>query len=215
MAAWDDVINRFSKRLSLWNVKLLSIGDGGLGVGSLKVKNIGLFSIWKWHLLNERKALWRKVIFEIHADKRGFDSGEMPSVKNGVWIFIVICCSNLSDFGIDLNEMIERKIYNGSVRWLIVGSSLMGLDLPIGTSACNLVVIDIDHEDKWGWFLEKSEKFSVMFLCSVIQKLMFANVVTPSGFIWNSWVPRKVNICTWRVALDRLPTRESLCIEGF
>ncbi|GKF14184.1 RNA-directed DNA polymerase, eukaryota, reverse transcriptase zinc-binding domain protein [Tanacetum coccineum] len=32
--------------------------------------------------------------------------------------------------------------------------------------------------------------------------------------VWNSWIPKKVNICTWRASLNRLPTRSNLAIRG-
>ncbi|GJT00844.1 RNA-directed DNA polymerase, eukaryota, reverse transcriptase zinc-binding domain protein [Tanacetum coccineum] len=34
------------------------------------------------------------------------------------------------------------------------------------------------------------------------------------SFSWNSWVPRKVNICAWRVFLNHLPTRANLMHRG-
>ncbi|GKE03667.1 RNA-directed DNA polymerase, eukaryota, reverse transcriptase zinc-binding domain protein [Tanacetum coccineum] len=43
---------------------------------------------------------------------------------------------------------------------------------------------------------------------------MLVSYVDSPKFVWNSWVPRKVNVCAWRVALDRLPTRENLSRRG-
>ncbi|GKA19575.1 RNA-directed DNA polymerase, eukaryota [Tanacetum coccineum] len=37
---------------------------------------------------------------------------------------------------------------------------------------------------------------------------------TNQNFIWNSWVPRKVNIFIWRASMDRLPSRASLLNRG-
>nr|GEY32667.1 RNA-directed DNA polymerase, eukaryota, reverse transcriptase zinc-binding domain protein [Tanacetum cinerariifolium]GEZ36970.1 RNA-directed DNA polymerase, eukaryota, reverse transcriptase zinc-binding domain protein [Tanacetum cinerariifolium] len=102
--AWSDISNKFTKKLLSWKANLLSIGgrltlvkavlgndenkmvwirwqkilsskkDGGLGVGSIKAKNMGLMGKWKWRFYNKTEALWRKVIFKIHGLHGGFDS---------------------------------------------------------------------------------------------------------------------------------------------
>lgn len=45
-----------------WKSILHDKDKGGLGVGSLKAKNIGLLGKWKWRFLNEKDALWVRVI---------------------------------------------------------------------------------------------------------------------------------------------------------
>ncbi|GKC01005.1 RNA-directed DNA polymerase, eukaryota, reverse transcriptase zinc-binding domain protein, partial [Tanacetum coccineum] len=45
-------------------------------------------------------------------------------------------------------------------------------------------------------------------------KKMFVTFVDSPKSVWNTWVPRKVNVCAWRVAMDRLPTRENLLRRG-
>ncbi|GKE21150.1 RNA-directed DNA polymerase, eukaryota, reverse transcriptase zinc-binding domain protein, partial [Tanacetum coccineum] len=32
--------------------------------------------------------------------------------------------------------------------------------------------------------------------------------------VWNSWIPRNVNICAWRASLNRFPTRSNLATRG-
>ncbi|GKC53401.1 phospholipase-like protein [Tanacetum coccineum] len=51
-------------------------------------------------------------------------------------------------------------------------------------------------------------------LCSAIHLRVNTNDVSALPFSWNSWGPRKVNVCAWHVALDRLPTRLNLCQRG-
>lgn len=75
-------------------------------------------------------------------------------------------------------------------------------------------VFDPLHEDKWVWSLNDSESFSVKSLCVAIQNKLLNNHISVPNFTWNSWVPRKVNICVWRLALDRLPTRSNLIRRG-
>ncbi|PWA59083.1 RNA-directed DNA polymerase, eukaryota, Reverse transcriptase zinc-binding domain protein [Artemisia annua] len=71
-----------------WNSILLNHKMGGLGVGSLLAKNLGLIGKWKWRFLNEKEALWRKVIKEFYGENGGFESspqvlswGEGASIK--------------------------------------------------------------------------------------------------------------------------------------
>ncbi|GJX19128.1 RNA-directed DNA polymerase, eukaryota [Tanacetum coccineum] len=56
--------------------------------------------------------------------------------------------------------------------------------------------------------------FLVASLCRAIHLRVNTNDVSAPPFTWNSWVPRKVIVCAWRVALDRLPTRLNLCKRG-
>ncbi|GKB29952.1 RNA-directed DNA polymerase, eukaryota, reverse transcriptase zinc-binding domain protein [Tanacetum coccineum] len=76
------------------------------------------------------------------------------------------------------------------------------------------LVFDTSKEDEWVWNIESSGNFSVSSLCSLIQKKMLVTFVDSPKFVWNSWVPRKVNFYAWRLALDRLPTRENLSRRG-
>ncbi|XP_035840304.1 uncharacterized protein LOC118487510 [Helianthus annuus] len=50
------------------------------------------------------------------------------------------------------------------------------------------------------------------FSVKSVKKLLSSSLQQhiPNSFVWNNWVPRKVNIFGWRLALDRLPTRVAL-----
>nr|GEX79462.1 RNA-directed DNA polymerase, eukaryota, reverse transcriptase zinc-binding domain protein [Tanacetum cinerariifolium] len=181
---------------------MLDKEDGGLGISSLKGKNLGLLAKWKWRFFNDSDALWCKVILEIHGSKGGFDVSDISSANSGVWVSLVKCCSNLNRFGIDLNEIMRQP----TRRSLGDISSILNL--------INSLVFDTSKEDEWIWNIETSGNFSVSSLCSLIQKKMLVSYVDSPKFVWNSWVPRKVNVSAWRVALDRLPTRENLSHRG-
>ncbi|GJU70546.1 putative RNA-directed DNA polymerase, eukaryota, reverse transcriptase zinc-binding domain protein [Tanacetum coccineum] len=57
-----------------WNSILLNNKMGGLDVGSLLAKNLGLLGKWKWRILTEKDALWRKVVKEFYGENGGFGS---------------------------------------------------------------------------------------------------------------------------------------------
>ncbi|GJX43860.1 putative RNA-directed DNA polymerase, partial [Tanacetum coccineum] len=111
--AWDEVVNCFTNRLSMWKAKLLSI-EGRLTLVKAVLKSLPLyfFSIFKApeavisRLESIRRRFFRcKVITEIHGSKGGFDVSDMSLAKSGVWVSVVKCCSNLNRLGIDLNEI--------------------------------------------------------------------------------------------------------------
>ncbi|GJS38463.1 RNA-directed DNA polymerase, eukaryota, reverse transcriptase zinc-binding domain protein [Tanacetum coccineum] len=78
----------------------------------------------------------------------------------------------------------------------------------------NGLTLDEAQDEKWEWALTSSRKFTVASLCRAIHLRVNSNDVSAPPFSWNSWVPRKVNVCAWRVALDQLPTRLNLCERG-
>ncbi|PWA52360.1 reverse transcriptase domain, Reverse transcriptase zinc-binding domain protein [Artemisia annua] len=56
-----------------WEKIMSSSKNGGLGVESIKAKNMGMIGKWKWRFLNESGALWRRVIVELYSVNGGFD----------------------------------------------------------------------------------------------------------------------------------------------
>ncbi|GJZ86987.1 RNA-directed DNA polymerase, eukaryota, reverse transcriptase zinc-binding domain protein [Tanacetum coccineum] len=288
---WACVSSKFTKRLTSWKNRLLSIGcrstltksvldgekkitwvcwnkvmsnikDGGLGMGSIKAKNLALIGKWRWRFLVEHNALWRKVISEIHGSDGGFMESFGSVAKPSLWGSITKCCKGLQHFDISLDTLIQKKVMSGTQTsfwtdsWIkdcgplkVRFPRLYALEThksckvadrfinmngnwisrwswrrqPTGRSEGDLVslnnvitgiVLDPLHDDKWVWSLNDSESFSVKSLRVAIQNKMFYNNIAAPKFTWNSWVPRKVNICVWRLALDRLPTRSNLVRRG-
>ncbi|GJS38460.1 RNA-directed DNA polymerase, eukaryota [Tanacetum coccineum] len=121
--AWDEVVNHFSKRLSMWKAMLLSVGG--------------------------RLTLVKAVL------------GSLP-----LYFFSVFKAPKAMLSGVKLSQKFMAR------------------------------------------------KKASISLCSLIQKKMLVSYVDSHKFVLNSWVPRKVNVCAWRVALDHLPTRENLSRRG-
>nr|GEV00544.1 RNA-directed DNA polymerase, eukaryota, reverse transcriptase zinc-binding domain protein [Tanacetum cinerariifolium] len=110
--------------------------------------------------------------------------------------------------------VIEDGVWQGKWAWRRQPSGRAEGDLSLLLSLINLTVLDSTQDDRWIWTLNDSGTFSVSSLCQVIQKQMFVNNDVLPPFMWNSWVPRKVNVCTWLLALDRLPTRNNFVRRG-
>ncbi|PWA56168.1 hypothetical protein CTI12_AA356130 [Artemisia annua] len=65
------------------NSILLDRNMGGLRVGSLLAKNLGLFGKWKWRFLVDKDTLWRRVIREFYGVEGGF--GPSSNIKASSW----------------------------------------------------------------------------------------------------------------------------------
>nr|GEU80515.1 RNA-directed DNA polymerase, eukaryota [Tanacetum cinerariifolium] len=71
-----------------------------------------------------------------------------------------------------------------------------------------------DGDDKWIWKGDASGNFKVSNLALCIQNNLFADNYLGLHHIWNSWIPRKVNLCVWRDSINRLPTILNLIMRG-
>ncbi|GJT68645.1 hypothetical protein Tco_1020125 [Tanacetum coccineum] len=64
---------------------------GGLGVGSLRAKNLGLLGKWKWQYLTEVDALWRKVVKSFYGSDGGFGSSSVRNTRHGHGVILSMC----------------------------------------------------------------------------------------------------------------------------
>ncbi|PWA75344.1 RNA-directed DNA polymerase, eukaryota, Reverse transcriptase zinc-binding domain protein [Artemisia annua] len=110
--------------------------------------------------------------------------------------------------------VLEDGVWQGNWAWRRQPTGRAEGDLLLLVSLINFIVLDPTMDDKWIWTLNESGMFSVSSLSRAIQKQIFVNNDTLSPSIWNSWVPRKVNVFSWRLALNRLPTRDNLVRHG-
>lgn len=67
-----------------WNELEAPISFGGLGLGNLKIKNLGLLFKWWWKFLLEDEQLWKKVVKSTHDIKTNIPSKTVfARVKSG------------------------------------------------------------------------------------------------------------------------------------
>lgn len=69
-----------------------------------------------------------------------------------------------------------------------------------------------NDQDKWVCLLDNSRIFSVKSMRKFIEKKTLPSDSDPIR--WNSMLPKKVNISSWRLRLNRLPTRVNLDKRG-
>nr|GEX28088.1 RNA-directed DNA polymerase, eukaryota, reverse transcriptase zinc-binding domain protein [Tanacetum cinerariifolium] len=227
---WACVSSKFTKRLTSWKNRLLSIG----GRSTLTKSVLGVFLGYKrWSVT--KPGLWEGITkyckglqhFDISLDSlihKKVMSGAQTSIWTDSWIKKCgpLKVRFLRLYGLETHKSckVVNRFINMNGDWI---SNWYWRRQPTGRSEGDLVslnnvisgiVLDPLHNDKWVWSLNASESFSVKSLCVAIKNKMFYNNIAASKFTWNSWVPRKVNICVCRLSLDRLPTRSNLFRRG-
>ncbi|GJW95315.1 RNA-directed DNA polymerase, eukaryota, reverse transcriptase zinc-binding domain protein [Tanacetum coccineum] len=158
---WACVSSKFTKRLTSWKNRLLSIG----GRSTLTKSVLGK---WRWRFLVEHNALWRKVISEIHGSDGGFMenfgskkvmSGTHTSFWTDSWIKdcgpLKVCFLRLYALKTHKSCKVADRCINMNGNWI---SSWSWRRQPTGRSEGDLVslnnvitgiVLDPLHDDKW------------------------------------------------------------------
>ncbi|GKB20542.1 RNA-directed DNA polymerase, eukaryota, reverse transcriptase zinc-binding domain protein [Tanacetum coccineum] len=195
-------------------------GMGGLGVGSIRAKNLSLLGKRMWRFHTEDNALWRKVIIEIYSRDGGFGHMAHRGTRIGLWNEIVKSSRNLMDLENNKDSRVcdrwclNNRFWTGNGVWRIpfrgrAVSQLASLKNQIGN-----IVLYTNRLDSWHWVSNASGIFSVKSLSTLIQRKLLGGSIDNYHFVWNSWVRRKVSSCLWRASLDRLPTRVNLIYKG-
>ncbi|GJR66188.1 putative RNA-directed DNA polymerase [Tanacetum coccineum] len=184
-----------------WDQMVLDKKNGGLGIGSIKAKNMSL--------LGKCHALWNKCIKELHGYNGGFDSSLGSRSCFGVWDNIIRCCNEMEKLDINLeNLMVKKWSWRREPRGRSAGE-LYSLE-----NLINRLFLDSSAADKWTWSPDATGMFTVKSLSNLIQNKLIRGGRIDVPFKWNSWVLRKVNIYAWRIAMNRLPTKDNLTRFG-
>ncbi|GKC37193.1 hypothetical protein Tco_1049577, partial [Tanacetum coccineum] len=175
---------------------LLDSDKGGLGIGSLQDKNLGLLRKWKWRFLTEKKALWRLVIRDFYGEDGGFYSSSNSSMVSGVWFYIIKASASIDSIDPDFKNSFYIKVSNGSnvsfwkdvwcrdgVHFMDAFPQLYALDsiqealgeLEALIAKVGNLSLSRDGCDKWQWKYDASGKFKVSTLSRVIQNLILAD----------------------------------------
>ncbi|GKE37605.1 RNA-directed DNA polymerase, eukaryota, reverse transcriptase zinc-binding domain protein, partial [Tanacetum coccineum] len=221
-----------------WKRVLNSKDRGGLGVSSMFAINRALLFIWVWRFITHKNSIWVRVIKALHGSH-----GRIGSITNNsypsVWLSILQEVEVLKSKGIELLSFVTPVLGNGKstsfwdVAWcgdvalktlapriydlesrkdIVVASKLAHNDLekslrrrPRGVSLNN-------SNDRWSWSLDGTVDFSV----SSVRRHIDDHVL-PSGNKKTRWikeVPIKINIHSWKVSIDGLPTKFNLSWRG-
>ncbi|GJX31000.1 RNA-directed DNA polymerase, eukaryota, reverse transcriptase zinc-binding domain protein [Tanacetum coccineum] len=238
IASWDDVINKVLNRLSKWKMKVLSVG-GRLTLlksvlGAVPLYYMSLFKApmqvlefrvfyalsslnfkWVWRFRSQGNSIWARVIKALHGEEGNL--GCLAKAKfSSNWLDINHSLSSLYNKGVDLLGAIKKKVGNGfNTRFwedLWKGATLEEVLSNFNWFRCNLSCRVLSFPKLWVWLISGDGEFSVSSVRNLIDEKTLGTVGTKSR--WCKLVLIKVNILSWRVKLDNLPTRLNLSRRG-
>ncbi|GJW42345.1 RNA-directed DNA polymerase, eukaryota [Tanacetum coccineum] len=192
---WNAVIERFRNKLTCWKAKSLSIGRRLTLIksilGSLPVYFLSLFKA------PQKKEPWC------------IDGGCLMGAFLRLYAFETDKDCNIND-----RWMLDNGEWGWSWSWRIPPRGRASNDLETLTSHVGSLNLSMKGMDDWKWSLDSSGSFKVCILSRRIQNIFLAEHSVGNHHLWNSWIPRKVNICVWRASLNRLPTQANLASRG-
>lgn len=109
---------------------------------------------------------------------------------------------------------LENEEWHGTWAWRSNPRGHLAIDLVDMIRLVGNLVLTPNSRDRWFWVLDPSGKFSVKALACLVESKSIGVGETNQNFIWNPWVPRKVNISIWRASMNRVPSRANLLISG-
>ncbi|GKA88353.1 RNA-directed DNA polymerase, eukaryota, reverse transcriptase zinc-binding domain protein [Tanacetum coccineum] len=188
---------------------------------------------WWWRFHNEGNALWCKLIRSIHGQIGDSNTTLSLKSKSGTWYHIVSIKNNLLNLGIDMSLIFKKKIGNGTDTRFWTDNWVGGG--PLNLSFLRLYRLDTNqqwpdlaeledlyslvahlclslNQDIWECTIDNSRTFTVKGIRSHITHLSSNTSLIPIR--WNSILPFKFNILTWRIVNLRLPTRVNLDYRG-
>nr|GEZ16205.1 transposon TX1 uncharacterized [Tanacetum cinerariifolium] len=188
-----------------WKKVFSSYSCSGLGIGNLHAANLAMLTKWWWRFHTEKNTLWKDIITSIHGLTGGYGSIPTSSAPLSPWKTIICLDNQLSCANISLsnngsqqfNFNWRRPIRNGPKATQLNG--LLGLlsDFVIVGTPC-----------QWACSFIGSKTYTV----ALIRKQLEHSLLSSNGeaIRWNRDLHIKINIHSWRISLDRIPTRFNL-----
>ncbi|GJW23898.1 hypothetical protein Tco_0037709 [Tanacetum coccineum] len=105
---------------------------------------------------------------------------------------------------------LENVEWRGDWAWWSNPRGREAVDLVTMIRLVDNLVLFPDSRDRRFWVLRPPRKFLIKDLFCLVESKSIGLGQTNQDFIWNPWVPRKVNIFIWRASMDRLPSRANL-----
>nr|GEW25871.1 hypothetical protein [Tanacetum cinerariifolium]GEW79657.1 hypothetical protein [Tanacetum cinerariifolium] len=141
----------------------------------------------------------------------------------GIGISHVVVSDLASSFGCTFDticfnylglQRLKNNVWGGNWAWRSPPRDTSFDDLNSLLSLISSLAVSYNNEDEWVWDYETSGTFKVKTLSRRLQDLILIDHPLGAHHVWNSRIPRKVNICVWRASIDRLATRSNLSPRG-
>nr|GEV05023.1 hypothetical protein [Tanacetum cinerariifolium] len=176
-------------------------------------------------LYDTKKIVWVKWAKVLAAKKFGglgvssFYALNRALLSKWVWRFI--SCDNSIWFrfvkamhGNGLSTRFWSDIWLGDTQLRAKFPRIYALDLYKDCTVADKVAhsLEFNLRHRWRWDLNGSGEFHVKDVRNLLDDLFLPK--DDSVTRWSKYVPIKINVFAWRVALDRLPTRTNLLQRG-
>ncbi|GJR89914.1 RNA-directed DNA polymerase, eukaryota, reverse transcriptase zinc-binding domain protein [Tanacetum coccineum] len=234
--SWQEVIQKVTSKLSKWKAKALSVGGRPTLIksvlGSLPTYYMSMFKV-PAGVLNHLGGLWLDIIKAIYGPNRCLDQPSSAHKGCSVWLMVHNAISNLKSKGVNLMKFCKKvrfnRLFNLELqRHVSIAQKLQNSDYtssfrrrPRGgaeecqwqkfTQLLSSVVLSSTN-DRWSWTLNGNGIFLVKSAREVIDKHLL--IISSTSTRWSKLIPIKLNIFTWRLFLDKLPTRINLSNRG-
>nr|GEY57993.1 hypothetical protein [Tanacetum cinerariifolium] len=110
---------------------------------------------------------------------------------------------------------ISNGVWSGAWSWRVPPRGRTLDDLSNLINLIGNVSPSIDADDKWVWMIHPLGAFNLKALSSMIQNKVLIDCNLGKHHVCNSWVSRKINVCTWRASLNWLLTLVNFVNRGF
>ncbi|XP_022030513.1 uncharacterized protein LOC110931426 [Helianthus annuus] len=105
-----------------WDKTIAPVEYGGLGFGSLRDANIAMLAKWWWRFKTKKSGLWRRVIWAIHHNSRGWKDIPIKVSMARPWKSIASVRNILLAADIDLNTASNAVLADDKWLWKFDGS---------------------------------------------------------------------------------------------
>ncbi|GJY95969.1 RNA-directed DNA polymerase, eukaryota [Tanacetum coccineum] len=227
--SWGDTVDKLKKRLSKWKLKSLSIG----GRLTLLKSVLGSTPIYYMSLFKVPKA----VLNQLEGMRCNFFNGIQDGERKIAWVkwSKVLASKKHGGLGVSsfyalnralLTKWIWRFISKDNSLWGRVISTIHGPYTKKLTashpSLWNSIIKEIqiilepvilsNMEDRWVWDMNGDGVFRVKDVRNLLDDTLLPKDEFPTR--WVKCVPIKINVFSWKIFLDRLPTRLNLYRRG-
>ncbi|GKE85984.1 hypothetical protein Tco_1559726 [Tanacetum coccineum] len=110
---WDNFDSAHYITWVSWSKSLADNQRGGLGIGSLRAKNLSLLCKWWWRMKTDDGSLWCRVIKAIHGVDENLFSTSSTFRAGLVWSDIRRCGMMVDALGISFSSSFSWKVGMG------------------------------------------------------------------------------------------------------
>ncbi|GJX70072.1 RNA-directed DNA polymerase, eukaryota, reverse transcriptase zinc-binding domain protein [Tanacetum coccineum] len=207
-----------------WKNVLASKEKGGLVVSSFYALNRALIFKWVWRFLTNPNSLWSRAIMAIHGQD-GKLVFFIKKIGNRVHTYLweepwkgdagfKTLFPRIYALELFKDISVAEKMAHPSISFSFRRDPRLGSDLvQMESLQSHLEGIVLSNMiDRWIWPLSGDGEFSVSSVRNLIDDKTLGTVGSKTQ--WCKFVPIKVNILSWRVKLNNLPTRLNLSRRG-